>query len=266
MAAVHVLQSSASSDENVNANGIDSVTAENAVLPVYFDEDCVSGKAVSRYMIWIDVMGSDNAMRRSLAMSANFVMKLHAAALNALRFAGPDFILYPMIDGIYCLATDKFRTFAFIERVFASLANVFIGESKNQHRFMVRGAVAYGPVVRGEDLSDGSRYLTGHADYCKHVVSLLTLSVLMILRLSVIEFRPWIVGRDKPTAGPESGYGCGRSEARSATMRPVCYLYSFSRTTLTAWSSTSLAPMLMAWSRQQLQREPIALAAPCVAS
>jgi len=98
------------------------------------------------------------------------------------------------------------------------------------------------------------------------LVSLLTLSVLMILRLSVIEFRPWIVGRDKPTAGPESGYGCGRSEARSATMRPVCYLYSFSRTTLTAWSSTSLAPMLMAWSRQQLQREPIALAAPCVAS
>jgi hypothetical protein len=68
-----------------------------------------------------------------------------------------------MIDGIYCLATDKFRTFAFIERVFASLANVLIEESKNQHRFMVRGAVAYGPVVRGEDLSDGSRYLTGHA-------------------------------------------------------------------------------------------------------
>lgn len=170
VAAVHVLGSSASSDENMNANGIDSVTAENAVLPVYFDEDCVSGKAVSRYTIWIDVMGSDNAMRRSLAMSANFVMKLHAAALNALRFAGPDFILYPMIDGIYCLATDKFRTFAFIERVFSSLANVFIEESKNQHRFMVRGAVAYGPVVRGEDLSDGSRHLAGHADYCKYVV------------------------------------------------------------------------------------------------
>lgn len=164
------LQSLASGYEDMSANVMGSVAAGNAVLPVYFDEDCVSGKAVSRYTIWVDVMGSDSAMRRSLAMSANFVMKLHVAALNAARFAGPDFILYPMIDGIYCLATDKFRTFAFIERVFASLANVFIGESKNQHRFMVRGAVAYGPVVRGKDLSDGSRYLEGHADYCEHVV------------------------------------------------------------------------------------------------
>lgn len=120
----------------------------------------------------------------------------------------------------------------------------------------------YGGAVRaGMFAAPQGRSITARA-----VLSLLTLSVLMILRLSVIEFRPWIVGRDKPTAGPESGYGCGRSEARSATMRPVCYLYSFSRTTLTAWSSTSLAPMLMAWSRQQLQREPIALAAPCVAS
>lgn len=98
------------------------------------------------------------------------------------------------------------------------------------------------------------------------MLSLLTLVVLGFLRLNVIEFGPWTVSRNGLTAGSEDRYEYDRSEALSATMRPVCHLYSFSRTTLTAWSSTSLAPVLMAWSRQQLQRDPIALAAPCVAS
>ena len=63
---------------------------------------------------------------------------------------------------------------------------------------------------------------------CESLLSLPTFFVLVTLRLGVIESRPWIVGRDKPAADHEGGYGCGRSEARSATMRPVCYLYSFS--------------------------------------
>jgi hypothetical protein len=57
------------------------------------------------------------------------------------------------------------------------------------------------------------------------LLSLLTLFVLVILRLGVIESRPWIVGRDKPAADPEGGYGCDRSEARSATMRPGVKLH-----------------------------------------
>lgn len=68
----------------------------------------------------------------------------------------------------------------------------------------------------------------------------------MIPGLGVIEFRPWIVSKDELTAGSEGGHECGRSDARSATMRPIGYLYSSSRTTLTTQSSTSLAPMLMA--------------------
>lgn len=61
-------------------------------------------------------------------------------------------------------------------------------------------------------------------------VSLLTLSVLAILGLGVIESRSWIVGRDERTVGPGGGYGRGLSEARS---------------------------------KQQLQRDPIALEVPC---
>ena len=65
-------------------------------------------------------------------------------------------------------------------------------------------------------------------------MSLLTLFVVGFPRLNVIELGPWTVSRDELTAGSEDRYEYDRSEAWSATMRSACYLYSFSRTTLTA--------------------------------
>ena len=54
--------------------------------------------------------------------------------------------------------------------MFGSLAHVFLEESKNQHRFMIRGALAYGSIVLGRDLRNGSKSLESDADYCERVV------------------------------------------------------------------------------------------------
>lgn len=57
------------------------------------------------YVCWIDVMGSRSIMLRSASIAANFVMKLHVAALHAKEaVAYPDLELYPMIDGVYACA------------------------------------------------------------------------------------------------------------------------------------------------------------------
>ena len=41
------------------------------------------------YVAWLDVMGSRTAMVRSIATAANFIFKLHVAALAHVRYPGP---------------------------------------------------------------------------------------------------------------------------------------------------------------------------------
>ena len=57
------------------------VDGATAALPLFFDKSKVS--PTNEYICWIDVMGSQSIMLRSLKIASNFVMKLHIAALRA---------------------------------------------------------------------------------------------------------------------------------------------------------------------------------------
>jgi hypothetical protein len=102
--------------------------------------------AANEYVSWIDVMGVQSAMSRSLNITANFVFKLHVAALQAPN-AGVS--LYPVMDGLYVSSPAQQAILDFLRSVFTDTAETFVGEQENLHRFVVRGALAFGPVIHG---------------------------------------------------------------------------------------------------------------------
>jgi hypothetical protein len=104
--------------------------------------------AIHKYVCWVDVMGSQSVMLRSLNMSAHFLMKLHLASLHA---HDPSIELYPVIDGIYACSASQKSILNFLNKVNSALAITFILEPACIHKFMIRSGLAYGPVITGKE-------------------------------------------------------------------------------------------------------------------
>jgi hypothetical protein len=88
-------------------------------------------------------------MSRSLSATANFVFKLHAAALQAPH---ANMTLYPVMDGVYAASAIQADMFGFLRSVFQEVAQEFNNQPNNMFRFVTRGALAFGPVVHGKTL------------------------------------------------------------------------------------------------------------------
>ena len=105
----------------------------------------------NEYVAWVDIMGTSISMSRSLRKSANFVFKLHEAALEASKqeASKQDVILYPVMDGFYASSPNQKSMLTFLGNVFQRVAQEFNGENNPEHLFIIKGAVAFGPVVHG---------------------------------------------------------------------------------------------------------------------
>ena len=104
--------------------------------------------ATYKYVCWVDVMGSQNVMLRSLNMSAHFLMKLHLASLQV---HDTSIELYPVIDGIFACSSSQKSILNFLNKVNSALAITFILEPTSLHKFMIRSGLAYGPVITGKE-------------------------------------------------------------------------------------------------------------------
>jgi hypothetical protein len=114
-------------------------------MPLFFNAQLLP-QPVDEYVAWVDVMGVQSAMSRSLSISANFVFKLHMAALRA---PNNGVSLYPVMDGLYIATPSQQAMLEFLRSVFRDIAEEFTAETENLHRFIVRGALAFGPVIHG---------------------------------------------------------------------------------------------------------------------
>ena len=102
------------------------------------------------YVCWLDIMGTKNSMSESFEKSANFILRFHTAVLKA---AIPQKVrVYPVMDGVYVVVKklDEMRTT--MDKIMTSLAEVFLAETNN-HRFVVKGALARGPIQHGSKIS-----------------------------------------------------------------------------------------------------------------
>jgi hypothetical protein len=119
--------------------------------------------ATNEYVAWVDVMGIQSAMSRSLSISANFIFKLHIAALGAPRNSVQ---LYPVMDGFYASSPNKEDILNFLRSVMSSVGQTFLETTEPLHKFIVRGALAFGPVVHGSQVPETvDSGLVGHDQY-----------------------------------------------------------------------------------------------------
>lgn len=121
-------------------------------MPIFFSSTQLPS-ANQEYVAWVDVMGIGPAMGRSVTGAANFIFKLHAvAAKNYIQ----GITIYPIMDGLYVATADQAAMLNFLKNIFIECAKEFNSIPANQphHRFIIRGALAYGPVVHGSSVPD----------------------------------------------------------------------------------------------------------------
>ena len=105
------------------------------------------------YVLWCDGMGTSRELNRSMVRAAGFVLKLHRAFAVAL-IRVPSIRCYPVMDGLY-LTTGSSEDLRLAIRVaFVQFARDFISGRGTQNKFMMRGGLAYGPVLHGEDIPE----------------------------------------------------------------------------------------------------------------
>lgn len=113
---------------------------------------------VDSYVCWLDIMGTQNSMSESFEKSANFILRFHAAVIKAKALKAK---VYPVMDGVYITTESKDDMTSFLNRIMTCLAEIFLGET-NDHRFVVRGAIAKGMIQHGGKLQ---------SDVCPNVTS-----------------------------------------------------------------------------------------------
>jgi hypothetical protein len=117
-------------------------------MPLFFNAAQLP-QAGAEYVAWLDVMGTQSSMSRSLNATANFIFKLHAAALQAPK---TGMQLYPVMDGVYAASATQSAMLDFLRIVLAQVAEEFNQTTQPLHRFIVRGGLAFGPVIHGNSI------------------------------------------------------------------------------------------------------------------
>jgi len=132
------------------------------VRGIYFNSDHLGEPALD-YVCWLDVMGTQNQMLRSLPISANFIFKLQCAVLEAYEEGDhpPGLRLYPVMDGCYITSDRREPLRQLLNQALVRLAMTFLEEPKPYHQFLVRGAIAFGPVYHGCDVDSEAAHVLG---------------------------------------------------------------------------------------------------------
>ena len=121
----------------------------------------------SEYVAWVDVMGTQVSMSKSIKITANFIFKLHIAALRA-QLNGVQ--VYPVMDGFYAASPNRNLMLAFLRGVFKSVAEEFNTTAGSHHRFVIRGGLAFGPVIHGHDVGACAEELAENQLYANSIL------------------------------------------------------------------------------------------------
>ena len=119
----------------------------------------------NEYACWLDIMGTKSSMSESFEKSANFIIRFHTAVLKA---AVPKKVrVYPVMDGVYIVVKylDDMR-----DAINKIMAEVFLSETNN-HRFIVKGALAKGTIQHGSKISsEVSPDMAPRSGYKQHLL------------------------------------------------------------------------------------------------
>jgi len=118
-----------------------------------------------RYVAWFDVMGTTAISSRSISEAAIKVFKLHIASIASYEAcSGPQkqqLDLYPMMDGVYAISSSKTALMELMRSIFTTLGKDVVDADETHHILIIKAAIAYGPIIRGEQLGDSNDTLEG---------------------------------------------------------------------------------------------------------
>lgn len=138
---------------------------------IYFNTDKL-GDFENLYVFYVDIMGMKTIMYRSFSKSTIFMGKLHCALVEASTRI-PDVVVYPVMDGAYVSAKKYGDICAFITDLYMRLGRVFVETKNIDECFLIRGCLAYGPIITGSAITcEVSRALNdaGEGAYKKHLL------------------------------------------------------------------------------------------------
>ena len=92
-------------------------------MTISFNANLLPQSPTPEYVAWVDVMGIQSSMSRSLNVSGNFIFKLHIAALQSTH---TNVSLYPIMDGLYATSATQQDMLTFLRELFSSIADEFI--------------------------------------------------------------------------------------------------------------------------------------------
>ena len=118
-----------------------------------FVVDSAIPSAHNEYVCWLDIMGTKTKMENSVKTCSIFIFKLHTAVLEAIE-KGCDIQTYPVMDGVYFTSKRKKDMEKALSYIFSTLGKLFIDEKEFEHQFLVKAAVAYGPIIHGSDIGN----------------------------------------------------------------------------------------------------------------
>lgn len=123
----------------------------NDSCSLYFNSKLL-GSPRRSFVIWVDCMGTQCFISRSIDISANVVMKFQTAVAWACS-SFDDVCVYPVMDGAYITSESFSSLKKAIGLMMGALFRSFIKTEEQEHRYLVRGAIAYGDVFHGADIS-----------------------------------------------------------------------------------------------------------------
>ncbi|MDE5944366.1 MAG: hypothetical protein K2G93_02130 [Rikenella sp.] len=109
----------------------------------------------NEYVCWLDIMGIATILVNSIDQAANFILKFQSQVERVRKQISLDAVrVYPTMDGVYITAEDQTQLRAILKPIYSGLCKEFVNEPDVLHQSIVRGAIAFGPVIHGEDIDD----------------------------------------------------------------------------------------------------------------
>ncbi len=118
---------------------------------VFNSENLQSGD--NHYVAWLDLMGAGSLMSISAHKVTNAVTRIHLSVHFAQLDHGISLDTLAINDGIFIISKSKQDILSVVRTAIIYLVGNFIARPNHPDRFLARGAIAYGPVYKGLELS-----------------------------------------------------------------------------------------------------------------
>lgn len=119
-------------------------------IMIYFNCEEL-GNAEAAFVLWMDCMGTNCFMKRSIKTAANFIFKFQSCVANVCN-GQKGVHIYPVMDGVYITHKSCTVILLIARSIMKEMSMQFVEEKNVQFRYFVRGAIAYGDVYHGKSL------------------------------------------------------------------------------------------------------------------